>query len=397
MYVIERRNKPPLVFFALFFQDAWREVSGFEVVIGLLLSFDRALPIESLDSTSSSVLVGQPIATGEGGCGSNTLTSPFLDDVFDVIEASFAILITAMSAPSDVFDKRSGYQPNRLHMKDHIHYGLLASRLYNSGAPIHPRFAVRTANLVLQMITEKHLEYITELKPPKNDCEEERKVNENGSKVVTSAAVGCKIENSTVRNADAVNVLLDLLPIMPESLTIPVIDALLTFVHAGDAAELHELAVAGVIRSVAHLVMITQLPLLLPSTTVSVPVSVPVSAFIDEKEMGMSVPATTTVIPRPLNTLPNYIINGMMDSYSAAIWERSNSLGISPHLNSFDIMPRLLELVITLSAHFITGPNLKLVIQAIVLPLLIPKNGKKNNNLDLGRWLLLSTHSQEVL
>ncbi len=354
------------------------------MVIGLLLSFDRAFLIGS----PHSVAVVPPISA-DGGGGGRSMSPSYLDDVFGVIEASVSTLITAMSAPSDVFDKRSGYLPNRHHMKNRIHYGLLASRLYNSGAPIHPRFAVRTANLVFQMITEQHLDYITVLKP-KHDKEENKEGGKCGGGGGLSAAEnvmaasdvgdGGNIGSITVQNADAVNVLLDLLPTMPKSLIIPVINTLLTLVHAGGVAELHELAVAGVIRSVARLIMIARLH-------VSSSTKVIDSAGKKEVSTSVAAAATTTTIP-PLNFLPGHGTNGMLDSYSAAIWERSNSLGIFPQLSGFvDIVPRLLELLITLSSHYMTGPDLKVVIQAVLLPLLMSKRGK---NLYLGGLVVQS-------
>ncbi len=337
----------------------------------MLLGFDRAFPIES---TGSAAAVVPPISAEGVGGGNMLASSSFLDDVFSVIEASFATLICAMSAPPDVFDKRSGYQLNRHHMKKCIHYGLLASRLYNSGAPMHPRFAVRTVNLVFQMVTEQHLDYITTtLKPESDDKAEEGGNCGDGSSGIATAASDV-IENSTVQNADAVNVLLHLLPVMPRSLAIPVINALLTIVHAGGVAEFYELGVAGVIRSVARLVTIAQLPVFPSNTTVSV----------DEKEISGSGMAAAAAMPPSSFLLPDNITNGMIDSYSTAIWERSKILGISPQLSpSVDIVPRLLELVITISAHVITGPDLRIVIQTVLLPLLMSKHG---NSLHLGRF-----------
>ncbi len=334
----------------------------------MFLGFDRAFPIEATDSTTKIV----PPNTAESGSGSiGTLESTsFLDDVFSVIEASFSTLICAMSAPPDVFDKRSGYRKNREHMAKCIQYGLLASRLYDSGAPLHPRFAVRTVNLVFQMVTEQHLDYITitTLKPENDDKAEE------GNYGIVTAAQPDVFENSTVRNADAVNVLLHLLPTMPRSLAIPVIDSLLTIVHAGGVAELRELGAAGVIRSAASLVTIARLPVFPSKTTVSV----------DEKEIsGSETVAAATAMPPSSFLLRDNTINGMVDSYSRAIWERSKILGISPQLGpSVDIVPRLLDLVITISAHVITGPDLRIVIQAVVFPLLISKYGE---SLRLGR------------
>ncbi|CAM9832580.1 unnamed protein product, partial [Hapterophycus canaliculatus] len=232
-------------------KDVWRESCGFEASLAAISSLDAAFspttpgattsatpppppppptatPTRASSPTAAGASHSSPHPTRTDNSNSGVGTARSLEEAllceaeyFRVIQAAlFTLVASASAGPAAVVrgERLVGCRANRRYLRREISYDSLACCLVNSGVVASPTYAGPAVRLVFTMVTE-----------------------------LPGGADGVG-PGATVRNADAVMVILGVLPYLSEGLAWAALGALNQVVRAGGFAEVEALVAAGVVR-----------------------------------------------------------------------------------------------------------------------------------------------------
>ena len=267
-------------------KDVWRESCGFEAALAAISSLDAAFSTTTAQapstaaahtpSSSSSSSVSPTEKSGHGtvtqqdrestggggGGGGSVAPSPNSEatlceaEYFRVIQAAlFTLVASASAGPAAVVrgERLVGCRANRRYLRREISYHSLACCLVNSGVVASPTYAGPAVKLLFTMVTELPCDNMRF-----DVAEGGQSKAEDGSGGGAGGGGGGGVagandvgQDATVRNADAVMVILGVLPYLSEEIAWAAVGALNQVVRAGGFAEAEALVAAGVARKTA--------------------------------------------------------------------------------------------------------------------------------------------------
>lgn len=240
-------------------KDVWRESCGFEASLAAISSLDAAFspttPTAKTPQAPSGPTNENKGNTGEGAPRFNNEACLCEAEYFRVIQAAlFTLVASASAGPAAMVrgERLVGYRANRRYLRKEISYDSLACCLVNSGVVASPTYAGPAVKLLFTMITEVPCDAM-HLEEESGGTEGKEDPGNGGTSrnfVGDADDVG---QDATVRNADAVMVILGVLPYLSEDIAWATLGALNQVVRAGGFAEAEALVTAGVARKAADI------------------------------------------------------------------------------------------------------------------------------------------------
>jgi hypothetical protein len=329
-------------------RDVWREACGFEAAVAAISSLDGAF-VTLLGAETGSRPATAAASSSQAQC-------------FDVIAAALSTVTAAMSsAGTSAPLPLQGHALNRAYMRREIGYQTLTCCLVNSGVMTSEQHAVAAVNLLFHMVTEKHGDYVTAASCATTIAAATTATAGDGDAQQQQQQPQPAVPplGATVRNADAVMLLLGVLPSLSEAAGCAAMTALVSVVRAGGYAELQALCAAQVVQRVAT--DLTQSMLMQQYSKQQQQLTPTASA---DNSSSLTGSTSGDLLSGDAADTSTTATAGAIVSTAAA-----DATGVI----STSLQPKFLELLLVAASHHMSTSDITPLVRSVILPLLLPR------------------------
>lgn len=366
-------------------KDVWRESCGFEASLAAISSLDAAFSPTTPTATTPQHSTGPTNEnrgnTGEGVPRFTNETCLCEAEYFRVIQAAlFTLVASASAGPAAILrgERLVGYRANRRYLRKEISYDSLACCLVNSGVVASPTYAGSAVKLLFTMITELPCDTMR-LEEESGGTKGKEGSGDGGASRYCVGETDDVGQDATVRNADAVMVILGVLPYLSEAIAWATVGALNQVVRAGGFAEAEALVVAGVARKAADILAkalhakTTEVKMkrkngsASPSAGAGGTVRVAGDTSIEQEDSVDDAGGEFNTLSRTGGTFRRTSLDVSSRSREHSLWE---PLRLTRRLRQ-----RLVEFIVLVASRHMTQADLAPVIRSFTLPLVMDSRG----------------------